>query len=77
MLPALTTNRGKKIVEQDLGTSVLEKKKILPLSLRRAPGANSTGLKISGTELYHLLAPTNGGVLEYQLFGRALDNRVA
>lgn len=58
------------MTQQDLDISRIFK--ILSLSLGKATGTNSTGLEVSGIELNHLLAPINGEVIDYQLFGRGI-----
>lgn len=66
MSPVGTQQR--EMTEQDF--IILRIFKMLPLFLGRATGANSTGLGVSGTEVYHLSAPVYGGDMDYQLFDR-------
>ena len=66
MSPVGTQQR--EMTEQDF--IILRIFKTLPLFLGRAAGANSTGLGVPGTEVYHLSAPVDGGDKYYQLFDR-------
>ena len=58
----------REMTEQDF--IILRVFNILPLLLGRATGADSTGLGVSGTEIYHLSAAVDGGDRDYQLFDR-------
>ena len=65
---SLVGTQQREMTEEDF--IILRIFKMLPLFFGRAAGANSTGLGVSVTEVYHLSAPMYGVNMDYQLFDR-------